>query len=282
MKVRKIVAGLAAVSMLAVCAAQVAFAADTVGVSAEKVTAAAGSEFTMNVELSDVPAAGISVCDFGIAYDASLVTVTDVTVGAIANKGADGAENFEGVTAFDAELLDGMINITYTTGLEDNAYWITEGGVFCTIKGTVKDTAEAGAVAEFEIGAVDRDAAGNSGTANADIAIGYVTGTAPDYVVTAYDVTVSNGSVTVEGAGDTETTDPDQGGDDVTLFGDTNCDGIVNIADVILLNRGLLGDAEIEPTGKANADVDQNNTLEATDSLNILKLIVELIDSLPV
>ncbi len=66
------------------------------------------------------------------------------------------------------------------------------------------------------------------------------------------------------------------------LYGDTNCDGIVNIADVILLNRGLLGDAEIEPQGKANADVDINGTLEATDSLNILKYIVELLESLPV
>ncbi len=67
-----------------------------------------------------------------------------------------------------------------------------------------------------------------------------------------------------------------------SLYGDTNCDGIVNIADVILLNRGLLGDANITEEGQANADVDENDTLEATDSLNILKYIVELIDKLPV
>ncbi len=77
-------------------------------------------------------------------------------------------------------------------------------------------------------------------------------------------------------------TTPDDTQGTATLYGDTNCDGIVNIADVILLNRGLLGDANITAEGKANADVDQNNTLEATDSLNILKFIVELLDTLPV
>ncbi len=66
------------------------------------------------------------------------------------------------------------------------------------------------------------------------------------------------------------------------MYGDVNDDGIVNIADVILLNRALLGDASVEGAGQDAADVDKNGTLEATDSLNILKYIVELLDTLPV
>ena len=59
MKVRKIVAGLAAVSMLAAFSTQAVFAADTVTFKADDVTAKAGATFTLNVELSGVPAAGL-------------------------------------------------------------------------------------------------------------------------------------------------------------------------------------------------------------------------------
>ncbi len=73
-----------------------------------------------------------------------------------------------------------------------------------------------------------------------------------------------------------ETTEPAD-----LLYGDVNCDGIINIADVIALNKSLLGDQTVSPEGQANGDVDNNGTLEAADSLNILKFIVELVDSFP-
>ncbi len=91
------------------------------------------------------------------------------------------------------------------------------------------------------------------------------------------DTTTSDDPVQGETTTTTTTTTPA-----ATNAGDTNCDGTVNIADVILLNRALLGDAQLTEDGQANADVDLNNTLEATDSLNILKFIVEMIDTLPV
>ncbi len=61
------------------------------------------------------------------------------------------------------------------------------------------------------------------------------------------------------------------------VAGDVNEDGNVNIADVILLNRALLGDATLSEQAKVNANVDGMATLEANDSLTILKAIVELI-----
>ncbi len=62
--------------------------------------------------------------------------------------------------------------------------------------------------------------------------------------------------------------------------GDANMDGNVNIADVIFINRALLGDLEMTPEQAAYADVDGQDTVSATDSLTILKYIVELVDEL--
>lgn len=279
MKVRKIVAALAAVSMLAAVSAQAVLAADTVTVTAEKVTAAPGAEFTLNVELSGVPAAGISVCDFAVSYDASVVSVTGVEAGAITNKGADGAENFEGATAFDADYSTaGVINVTYTTGLEDSAYWITDDGVFLTIKGTVAAGAADGTVSDVKIVPVDRKVNEDSSDANASVSIGCL---GADYAVTKYDAKVVDGSVTVKAETPSDDTTESTPPGDLT-YGDVNCDGKVTINDVILLNKALLAGEKLTDQGALNADVNQNGNPDATDSLNILKYTIKLVTEFPV
>ena len=66
-------------------------------------------------------------------------------------------------------------------------------------------------------------------------------------------------------------------------YGNVNMtDDAVDILDVIMINHYLLGSISLNDAQKANADVDRNGTVDTTDSLNILKYIVELIDSLPV
>ncbi len=60
------------------------------------------------------------------------------------------------------------------------------------------------------------------------------------------------------------------------LYGDVSDDGNVDIMDVIQLNQYLLGSGSITNTGKKNADVNGDLILDTTDSLNILKLVVEL------
>ncbi len=57
-------------------------------------------------------------------------------------------------------------------------------------------------------------------------------------------------------------------------WGDADCNGTVNILDVITLNKSVFGKETLTAQGKINADVDQNKTADSTDSLNILKLIV--------
>ena len=61
------------------------------------------------------------------------------------------------------------------------------------------------------------------------------------------------------------------------LWGDANCDGVVDIMDVIAVNKYLLGSSTLSADGKTHADVDGQNGVDTTDSLNILKLVVEML-----
>ena len=80
--------------------------------------------------------------------------------------------------------------------------------------------------------------------------------------------------------GDNEPASPPPASDGIC--GDVNNDGSVDIMDVITLNKFLLGSSALDGSARARADVDQNNALEATDSLNLLKFVVNLIAKLPV
>jgi pectate lyase len=70
--------------------------------------------------------------------------------------------------------------------------------------------------------------------------------------------------------------------DTSVLYGDVNCNGEVNILDVIALNKNLLGGYSITEEGMRNADVDLDGTPTTADALNIMRYVVKLIDSLPV
>ncbi len=65
------------------------------------------------------------------------------------------------------------------------------------------------------------------------------------------------------------------------LLGDANCDGVVKIDDVVLINRYVAEDSEITITdlGVINADTDENNKIESTDSINILCYLAGLSES---
>ena len=63
------------------------------------------------------------------------------------------------------------------------------------------------------------------------------------------------------------------------LKGDLNSDGIVDILDVIRLNKSLLGVEQLTDAQTAAADVDGNGKVESNDSLLILKYALEMVDS---
>jgi hypothetical protein len=279
MKVRKIVAGLAAVSMLAAFSAQAVFAADSVTIKAGNASAKAGEDFTLDVSLEGVPAQGISAIEFAVTYDPKVVTVTGVSAGKITNNGVDDTEKFDGVTVFTAGYkTSGLVTITYSTGLSDAKYCITDDGVIATISGTVAKDAADGEY-PVKITAISRETVEGAGDTNKEIKAGYI---AADKTVTKYTCTTTAGSITVGSV--KESTEPsseptsESGTTKATKYGDANCDGTVDIIDVIKVNKFLLGSDKLTAEGKANADVDANNVVDTTDSLNILKCVVEMID----
>jgi len=273
MRVRKIAAAMAAVSMMAAFSAQAAFAAgDSVTVTAEKVKAEAGSDFTLALKLEGVPAAGINAAEFSLTYDSSALTITGVTAGDIVNGDASGKEGFEGVTVFDGDFSEaGVITVTYGVALDDSAYWVTKDGTFLTVSGKVNAGVADGSYA-VDIKAINRETYEGSKTENTDINIGNMNA---EGVITSYAVTANAGAVIV---GKTEETESQ--GEDTILKGDADCNGIVNILDIITMNKIVMG--KEKPTAQClkNADLDGNGQITSEESLQVMKKIVGLVDTL--
>ena len=274
MKVRKIVAAMAAMSMLAAFSAQTASAAGAVTLAAEKVNVEAGSDFELKINIGGLPDTGLSVLEFAVKYDSSKITINSIDAGTAASTGVDAAEVLEGATAFSVQSpAAGTYTVTYSTGKSDKQYCISKEGDFAVIKGTVPAGTAAGEYA-VELVAIDRETTQGSGTKNTEIVAGYIDA---NDVGTKYEVTATAGAVIV-GDGETDPT-PSQGGD--VLYGDCDVDGDVDIMDVIAINKAILGSASLSDQGKTNADVDLNQAIDTTDALNILKNVVKLIE-LPV
>jgi len=268
MRVRKIAAGLAAVSMLAALSAQTVSAAGSVTVSAEKVEAKAGADFTLAVKLEGVPAAGISGAEFEITYDASAITITGAAAGDIVNTSASDKEGFEGLTVFSADYSEaGTVTVTYGTALDDTAYWVTQDGTFLTLTGKVNDNTADGTY-DVAIKAIDRETFEGSGTPNAEIYIGAISA---DGAIDNYTVTAKAGAVVV---GSEPSSEEKPSG---TLKGDADLSGKVDILDVITVNKAILGKEKLEGDALVNADINGNNKPDAADSLEIMKAIVGLI-----
>ncbi|MCR4644145.1 MAG: carbohydrate-binding protein [Oscillospiraceae bacterium] len=66
------------------------------------------------------------------------------------------------------------------------------------------------------------------------------------------------------------------------ICGDVNCDGVVNILDVICLNKNLMTGDPIPAQGRINADANASGgNPDEADALTILKFVVEIIPELP-
>lgn len=276
MRVRKIAAGMAALSMLAAFSAQTAFAADSVTVSAEKVNAKAGAEFTLAVKLEGVPAAGISGAEFEITYDTAAISITGASAGDIVNTSASDKEGFEGLTVFDADYSTaGTVTVTYGTALDDTAYWVTKDGTFLTLTGKVNDGTADGTY-DVAIKAISRETYEGSGTPNGDIYIGNVSA---DGTINNFTVTAKAGAVVVgSDPQPTEEEKPTEDNPNVSkLKGDADLSGKVDILDVITVNKAILGKGKLEGQALINADINGDSKPDASDSLSIMKAIVGLV-----
>lgn len=64
----------------------------------------------------------------------------------------------------------------------------------------------------------------------------------------------------------------------VTLLGDVNCDGVVNVTDVTLLINYLMGGPTPNPFSKFNADTSNDNTLNVTDVTTLINMVMNAAD----
>lgn len=89
-----------------------------------------------------------------------------------------------------------------------------------------------------------------------------------------------------ETTGPEATEAPDVTGETVTpaegKYGDVDGNGNVVLADVVAINKYLLGLAELEESAAPYADVDLDGSITPLDALHILCYVIELIDTLPV
>ena len=297
MKTKRTMAGILAMAMAASALAfNPVFAAGEIGISAEKVSAKAGAEFTLAVSLKDVPSAGVGGCEFSLAYDSSIVTVTGVTAGTIAQTGADDQESaFAGeAPSFDSNFsAAGVIDVIYSTGLTDSAYMVKQDGVFLTITGTVNESAKVGDVSDFKIQPIDRETTPGSGTKNDQIVFASI---AEDGTVSSYDTVVSDGSVTVVGDGavttatttvsNPTTTETTTGGTVTDNIGDVNLDGVVDILDAVMLNKYLAGVVQLSDQALRNANCNQTtdsaNSVGDEDTTSLMEFLLSIVEDLPV
>lgn len=280
MKTKKLIAGLvSAVAFASMTVSVIASAAD-LSVKISSAEAKAGEEFTLTVDLADIPAAGINGCEFGITYDSSVVTVSSVELGDLAK---DVTKDEEGLPSpLEVNIEKDVVSLMYALGTIDSKLYLSGSGTFLNIKGEVNDTAKAGDKSEFKVVAVDRAVTPGSTTTNADIVFGYMS---EDDKITKYSPTFTSGTVTVldsttpttapipttgpiietsapvtsgGGGGTTAATTSGNSGEttpkvttekkptttqnlpDGTLYGDVNLDTKINVSDVVALNLYLL------------------------------------------
>jgi len=258
MKTKKIVIGVMAAAMLSlsVCSIAPAAAADeTVQISVGETTAEAGGAFTVDVSLADIPASGLQGCQFSLAYDSSLITVTGVEAGAITKTGVEKVDSSSASIPNFSSYIDstnGNVNLMWSTKVDDASYWLKDDGVFCTITGTVA----AGASGHIDIKAVptSREVKPETGVTNTEFGIGY----AKDGQSINYNVKVTNGGITV-------------GSGTKVLRGDANLDGKVSISDAVRILQYLANSSKfaLSDEAKANGDVDGVPGITGSDAARI-------------
>ena len=141
-------------------------AADDFSVKISSETVEPGESYTLTLDMENIPSPGINVCEFGISYDSSLVTVESIELGKLAeNVTAD--ENLPHPFAYmiDTDVVDVLFSDVSGTVLSGS-------GTFLRIIGKVSETAADGSEAEFSIVPIDRAVTPGSGTSNGKVIFG--------------------------------------------------------------------------------------------------------------
>jgi hypothetical protein len=280
MRTKKVLAGACASLMLAVSAIPTVTAAGSFTATIGNTTANVGGEFTVSMDLTDIPSGGINGCDFGIQYDSAVLTISDVSLGDLAK---DEVSTVTGIPApFECNIGDDLVSVIYGLGTADAANYMTGSGTFLTISGTVSDTATAGTKSDLKFVAVDRNTKPTATDVNTEIIFGAL-GTDESTPV-VYTPEFVNGYVEILDDETNETTDateevtteavtPTIDFGEVTMLGDVNLSNSVTSADVVALNKYLVNKTAYalqNATANANADCKTNGILSQEDSVAII------------
>ena len=68
----------------------------------------------------------------------------------------------------------------------------------------------------------------------------------------------------------------------VTLYGDINCDGMIDITDAVMLQKHLNGSVSLNYAQLANADCQKDEQIDATDVVVLMQFLLNSFTSLPV
>lgn len=263
MKTKKIVIGAMAAAMLSLSLTSLAPATaadETVQISVSKAEAEAGGTFTVEVSFADIPATAIQGAQFAIEFDKSVLQVTDIKAGAIADTGASSADaSSSQMPVFNKFISneEGWASVMWSTMVKDASYWIKSDGVFCTISGTVADNAPDG-LSAIKVVPTNRETYDGSGVANTDIDLGYKT----DSGFVQYAVKTTDGGVTVG--------KPLPTGNYVK--GDADESGAVSVSDIVTVLQYSANKVKYplkSDQAFLNADVNGDGDVNASDAAEI-------------
>lgn len=264
MKTKRVVVGAMAIAMLSMGVSSlpsVIAANDSVQISVGNAVVPSGEEFSLNVMISNIPSTGIKGCDFALSYDNSLITVNSISAGTLTDTGAataDPSASLLPVFNYDIQNDAGYIGLLWSTSLEDSSYWMSGEGVFCTITGTVSSSAASGTETEIKVIPADRETYPDSGVKNTSITVGYSNGSSSEKI--KYGVETTAGLVKI--------------GAQVTMRGDANCDGEVDMGDAVAILKYCADQVgcALSDVGMANADVENTgDSVDPQDALRIQK-----------
>lgn len=231
-----------------------ASAVNSVNISAGTVGAEVGKSFSIDISI-EVPETGIQGMEFAIDYDETVITMQKCDYSGLGiSNGKTEPKEFSYV--IDAE--DGTVNCSFYSTNDDGTNWIKKSGAKITLTGTVNKDASAGSYA-IAVKPIVREG-------NESVFAGYYDG---DSLV-EYSVTTTNGAVVV-------------GGTSAGLRGDANCDGSIDISDVVAI-AGFVGNPTVNSLteqGLINADVQNTGDgISAGDALMIQQYLAGIIKTI--
>lgn len=221
--------------------------AETVVFKISSASASAGESFTANIELTQVPANGISAAEFAIQYDKDIISINTVEMGGIARTQSDSADNEMFDYAVNAD--NGVINVSWIT-FGGASYHVKDTGVLMKLTGNVLSSAKGNSSAKINLVPIERETTPGSGVMNSEIVVGYLD---DDFNSVQYNTTVTAGYIKVMGKGD------------------VNKDGEIDEIDASIVLRHIsLGEAIPENCNASAADATEDGKVDMSDVIYIL------------